>query len=566
MKRDLKSFAYGITGNPDEADYKYHYSDDIKELLLRTYRKVHKKKIKNPQELLKLIERYPNVPAFKNYLVVNYQLQGKPEKARSANHWLVKEHPDYLFGKLNLCAEYLEDDKLDKIPKVLGEALDLKDLYPEREMFFVQEFSSFLNISCRYLIADKALEAAESRIEAATQILGNGNDIIQQLNGLLNEAISKKNREKYKEALAKRELVEEEFPRKDYSDIQTTTPPKFNHDEIWELYNHDLKIEKSILEKILALPRITLLEDLEKVLLDSIQRFDFFQKKLSEEESWGKHGSFPIHALALLAQLEAKEKLPFIFKHLSETEGMLDLWFEDHLYETVWHFIYQLSQDDLPELLKYQKDRNISPAVKIIIQQAVAQVPRHQPERQQEVLQWFKEILEFCLENIAEPLLSDYEIVSNVVCELYNLPSKELLQLVKQCYDLDLVDQMFCGDFDYAKKSILNESKKGRELEVYEHISDLYNDIVTTWHGYTNPKTEDELQVEILEKEKEKKLKKLKELNAKLVSQKKLLEEKIEIVFPDIDEATKKVMPKVGRNEPCPCGSGKKYKKCCINK
>jgi hypothetical protein len=23
---------------------------------------------------------------------------------------------------------------------------------------------------------------------------------------------------------------------------------------------------------------------------------------------------------------------------------------------------------------------------------------------------------------------------------------------------------------------------------------------------------------------------------------------------------------KVGRNEPCPCGSGKKYKKCCLNK
>lgn len=24
------------------------------------------------------------------------------------------------------------------------------------------------------------------------------------------------------------------------------------------------------------------------------------------------------------------------------------------------------------------------------------------------------------------------------------------------------------------------------------------------------------------------------------------------------------VIKKVGRNEPCPCGSGKKYKKCCI--
>jgi hypothetical protein len=23
---------------------------------------------------------------------------------------------------------------------------------------------------------------------------------------------------------------------------------------------------------------------------------------------------------------------------------------------------------------------------------------------------------------------------------------------------------------------------------------------------------------------------------------------------------------KIGRNEPCPCGSGKKYKKCCLDK
>jgi len=24
--------------------------------------------------------------------------------------------------------------------------------------------------------------------------------------------------------------------------------------------------------------------------------------------------------------------------------------------------------------------------------------------------------------------------------------------------------------------------------------------------------------------------------------------------------------PKVGRNEPCPCGSGKKFKKCCLER
>ncbi|MBU3912866.1 MAG: SEC-C domain-containing protein [Nanoarchaeota archaeon] len=28
----------------------------------------------------------------------------------------------------------------------------------------------------------------------------------------------------------------------------------------------------------------------------------------------------------------------------------------------------------------------------------------------------------------------------------------------------------------------------------------------------------------------------------------------------------KKFPRKIGRNEPCPCGSGKKYKKCCLEK
>ena len=38
-----------------------------------------------------------------------------------------------------------------------------------------------------------------------------------------------------------------------------------------------------------------------------------------------------------------------------------------------------------------------------------------------------------------------------------------------------------------------------------------------------------------------------------------------EEMFP-FDEPYIRPEPKVGRNDPCPCGSGKKYKKCCLNK
>ncbi|MBF8275011.1 MAG: motif domain protein [Candidatus Brocadiaceae bacterium] len=40
-----------------------------------------------------------------------------------------------------------------------------------------------------------------------------------------------------------------------------------------------------------------------------------------------------------------------------------------------------------------------------------------------------------------------------------------------------------------------------------------------------------------------------------------------EAVEKDVEEVLEPIvnnMPKVGRNEPCPCGSGKKYKKCCM--
>ena len=31
-------------------------------------------------------------------------------------------------------------------------------------------------------------------------------------------------------------------------------------------------------------------------------------------------------------------------------------------------------------------------------------------------------------------------------------------------------------------------------------------------------------------------------------------------------DTVRRAHPKIGRNDPCPCGSGKKYKNCCMNK
>jgi uncharacterized protein YecA (UPF0149 family) len=38
----------------------------------------------------------------------------------------------------------------------------------------------------------------------------------------------------------------------------------------------------------------------------------------------------------------------------------------------------------------------------------------------------------------------------------------------------------------------------------------------------------------------------------------------IEMQVPPTEEQMHRVPPKVERNEPCPCGSGRKFKKCCL--
>ena len=43
-----------------------------------------------------------------------------------------------------------------------------------------------------------------------------------------------------------------------------------------------------------------------------------------------------------------------------------------------------------------------------------------------------------------------------------------------------------------------------------------------------------------------------------------LLIEDEELLIENNDKLMTKTGPKVGRNAPCPCGSGKKYKKCCL--
>ena len=545
LSDNLKLSNYKITGDPEEADNDQHYSPEIEDLIRKTYIQVHKKKIHSPVKLLKLIEKYPNVPAFKNYLTVFYNIKGKKDKAHQANRWLAKEHPDYLYGKLNLAANYIEEGQLEEVPKILGEALDLQDLYPDRKVFHISEFQSFFNIACHYLIKTENFEAVETRIEMAEEVLGEDNPVIAQIYDVMEDKKEELAFEREEAMDAKR--GGKPIGRSYDTTVQTDQAPTFHHEEIEELYKYGIEISHDVLRKILALPRETLIEDLGKVLNDSLYRFEFFKNKIKKEGWEDEEMAFSLHALFLLTELKATDQLPLILDHIKQGDDFLEFWYSDHTTETLWHILFHLGKDQLPLLQSFVLERDVHYSPKWAVMSAVNQIGLHFPEREKEVLDWFESLMDEMIEHHEDPYFVDPKVGGMLAIDVCGFDAAYLIPKIKKLYDLRLVDEPITGGFKDLVKEI--NIKDPLKYDLYDSIFTHYEYIKKEWLGIMTPEEK---------AEKERKMKQwMEEHGSKNKSQTTGLNAPAEV---------KKSGPKVGRNDPCPCGSGKKYKKCCLGK
>lgn len=546
----IDELGYAITDDPELADHGEHYSQKIEDILEKAYFEVQKKRPGYLPKLLKLIEKYPTIPTLKNYLVVYYHQLNKPDKAFELNRKIVEKHPGYLHGRLNLAAKYLTKKEYDKIPEIIGESLDLKALYPQRKVFHVNEVEGFMHMVCRYLIAT-------DRLDEANDLIGMMEDILPEttITTNLRVTVGAKRLQTTSAHFQDKQNYREVHPiGKSYDkEIQTDEPPQLYHPELTVLYEQGLRISADTLRQLLALPRETLVADLGRILWDSVRRYEHFYEEM-EQRSWDENrDNFMMHALFLLTELRADDQLPLLLDVLRQGHDYLDFWYADHIFETWWHFIYQLGGEQLDVLYDFMLERDIHYFGKNVVSETVKQIGLHQPDRLPEVLQWFESILTYFLDHLDDPLLIDIEVISNLIAEISELDGAEgLLPLIRSCYDLELVDQFLVGTYDDLERDILKGKKYTFKSTVFDNIFDHYHHIVTTWYGYTSKK---EQETKLAAPETGKAVVETKQ--SKPPTSRSSLPGTVPKKMP---------LPKVGRNAPCPCGSGKKYKHCCLKK
>lgn len=324
--------------------------------------------------------------------------------------------------------------------------------------------------------------------------------------------------------------------------------PKLNHSEVNAFYEYDLSIPREKVEAILALPKETLVQDLETLLLDAIERYDFF-KNFEDKDKWWE---FPTHALYVLIELKAKESLPTILKLLQQEEDFTSYWFGDSITENFWQVLYYLGEGAFPLL----KDLILQPGNwvnRIVPATALAQIGLHQPEKKEAIIAWFDEVLTAFLAMKEEDISLDGEVIASIVCDLMSLRAKELLPKIKALYDRGLIYAGITGNYAAIKKDISGLDSAYEKHKIIHSIFDRYEDVMA-WHGYR-------MRYDEAYK------KKNTYAPPKAEERDSSVNEGVDYSsFPLFVETVKRVGEKVGRNEPCPCGSGKKYKKCCWKK
>lgn len=251
-----------------------------------------------------------------------------------------------------------------------------------------------------------------------------------------------------------------------------------------------------------------------------------------------KYQDFMIHlySLSIFAQHESRDVFPTIKTLLELDNESLDSLFGDALEGFLDKIIYRTFNDDHEWMSKMLYSDSVDMFIKnCLLKGYVAYLLDYKKDEKH-----FHHFMSKLIEDRAQ-LKDILDFLRDVITERHLFEYIEAVQLM---YDEHLMNELYDDLFDSFIDSIYNYHRKLSISEPLEAI-ELFRD----WHCFE----ESFRDFPLSDLEKMKKEQRLQDILR--------LQHLYQPYEPEM-----RITTKVGRNEPCPCGSGKKYKKCCINK
>ena len=245
-----------------------------------------------------------------------------------------------------------------------------------------------------------------------------------------------------------------------------------SHPELIALFSdeeYNFGFPDDILDRILSISHPELSHDIEQMALWRIGT------SLAEIAS-GKDDYSPLltHSVFFLGELGYEKSLPVILEILRQNDDFLEYSFGDATSEIFIPTLYLLGKDNLDALDSYLHEPGLHTFARALLFPAVSMVPYFQPERRQEVIGWFRNLLVFYKENLPERRCCDGTLVGMLMNSLIDMNAVELLPEIKAIYDTGLVDTMPCGDYAEVAYEINKKQKYPQYKEYSLDIRERY--------------------------------------------------------------------------------------------
>ncbi len=166
-----------LTQKPIKLTQIQDYSEKLKELpddQLKYFFTLHEKTEKEPKrtynEIFDFLKRYPTIPEALALLAYNHIQRRKVARADETIAFNYKHNPEHLLTRINYADYCLRRKRPEMVAEIFEDVYDLAELYPEREMFHIEEYRAFHTVIAQYYYDIEHIEIAENHLLLASNV------------------------------------------------------------------------------------------------------------------------------------------------------------------------------------------------------------------------------------------------------------------------------------------------------------------------------------------------------------------------------------------------------------
>jgi hypothetical protein len=486
-------------------------------------------------------DKHPDIPIFYNYLYISYIKNNQDDKASVLVDEVIKKFPTYIFGFIQKASKFIQKNEIDKARQLMGNEMNIKTTFP-KDIYHVSEIKNFYHVF--FLIAIK-----EENPDKAKEILNILWELSLEEDDVLSLAYQYQTLSWSKKIIFKHT----------YTNTKDVKRTKFRViEEAYDQAIFDLLYNITFMQqyqKLFDYETKYVCEELYKICVSIYKNID-----LDSEDDI----SLIREAFGLLAAVDYMEAFPLFVAFISFEKEVVE-YFWDNDGVNIIDIAFNFGKNNPSVLLDLFREDVLEDFIRTDIFGVLIQLVLHGYLENAVLIKEYNLFLDKILKSAANNEFVPTFLLTLTVSKALDLNDRALLEKSRPLFDVGKIDTAFNGTYDDHETKLveweLQYVKKHHPKDWKDYLSGEYKkldkdkpisfDEREKILSFVNDPFESFLFKSLgnIMNRGEKPEKSSHDSNQRLY----------EVHRPIVKD------DKIGRNDPCPCGSGKKYKKCCLN-